>query len=78
MLAYEILHKKPPFNYGDFIGGNIVEEWISNTSDFEMYINKRKKRGIKLIEEMATLMSINCLNIKQKDRLNLNQMMEIL
>ena len=43
-----------------------------------MYINKRKKKGIRLIEEMATLMAINCLHIKQKSRLDLNQMMEIL
>ena len=72
------MYKRTPFTYGDYIGGNIVEEWLSHTSDFEMHVNKRKKRGIKLIEEMATLMAINCLHLRQRDRLNLSQMMKIL
>lgn len=78
LLVYEILHKKPPLSFGDYIGGNIVEDWLSNSSEFSMYMNKRKRRGIKLIEEMATLLAVNCLQIKQSNRIDLEQMMAIL
>lgn len=30
MLIYEIVHKKSPFTYGEFIGGNIVENWLTD------------------------------------------------
>ena len=64
ILAHELIYRKYPFTYGNYIALNIIEDWLSKNTEFEIYTNKRRKRGLRLVEEMGTMMVENCLVAK--------------
>ena len=78
ILAHELIYRKYPFTYGNYIALNIIEDWLSKNTEFEIYTNKRRKRGLRLVEEMGTMMVENCLKVRQKERITLSQMAVIL
>ena len=66
-----------PLSFNELISNSIVNDWKTSPL-FTVYLQYRKNRGIAGISEIISLIGIAGLQVKQSNRLSLDQLESIM
>lgn len=77
LIIYEILFKKNPLSYSRCFAADIHKGWRI-PDEFALFPVMHKKHGARVIELIVSILSLNSVCIKQKDRISIRQMGQIM
>ena len=77
MIFYEIVFGRIPVTYSRCFVTDIVKGW-TGSDEFSVFGSTHKRKGVRMLEEVYAWVALHTLCIKQKDRLKIEVIREII